>query len=365
MSQTYKHLTKEQRVQIQTLYNQHYSLRYIAHIIGKNPSTVSREINRNKDSTSGKYSYSIAHKKAREKRNAALKLRIKIVLDSPLEKYILEKLELDWSPEEIAGRLKQEQGILKLPLVSHQTIYDHIYVFRQDWKKYLRSIGKKGKYRRKYGTKAREKLREKLKKKMIDQRPEIIEQRIRLGDWEGDTIVGGEKNVHILTHVDRTSGYLIADKAEDISKEGIQELTLNSFAKIPKSKVKSITYDNGVQFNKFEDTEEKIIKQTKNKKFAIYFAYPYHSWERGTNENTNGLLRQYFPKKSPFKDLSQKDLDKKVKLINTRPRKRLNYLTPEEVFKGRVKPHLKPILKSLKSGKKSKVENLVNVAVGG
>lgn len=362
---SYHHFTKEERVELQTLYNQNYSLRYIASIVGKNVSSISREINRNKDPFSGCYSYSFAHKKAIKNRNTALRLRIKIVIGSQLEKYIFLKLETDWSPEEIAGRLRQDQEILDLPLVSYQTIYDHIYLNRQEWKKYLRCIGKKGKYRRKYGTKVREKLREEAKKKRIDTRPEIIETRERIGDWEGDTIVGGEKNIHILTHVDRKSGYLLADKAEDITAEGIRNLTLNSFQKLPKSKIKSITYDNGVQFNKHEDMEEKLRKELKDKSFNIYFTYPYHSWERGTNENTNGLLRQYFPKKSLFKDIPQKDLDKKVKLINSRPRKRLNYLTPEEVFKGRVKPHLKPILESLKSGHKSQVLELETVAVGG
>jgi len=344
----YHHFTKEERIEVQTLFNQGYSLRSIAEVVAKNVSSICREINRNKDPIYGGYSYSVAHKKAREKRNTALRQRIKIVHGSSLEEYILKKLKIDWSPQQIAGRLKQDQEILKLPLVSYQTIYDHIYLHRQEWKKYLRSIGKKGRYRRRYGTKVRERLREEAKKKRVDVRPETIENRERIGDWEGDTIVGGEKNIHILTHVDRKSGYLLADKAEDITAEGIRDMTLQSFQKLPKKKVKSITYDNGVQFNKYEDMEEKLQKHTKDEKFGIYFAYPYHSWERGTNENTNGLLRQYFPKRTIFKNLTKKELDKKVKLINDRPRKRLNYLTPKEVFNNRVKSHLKPVLDSLK-----------------
>ena len=138
--------------------------------------------------------------------------------------------------------------------------------------------------------------RELRKKELI---PDLtINQRKRLGDWEGDTIVGVEKTIHILTHVDR----------------------------------KSITYDNEVQFNKYEDTKQKLG-------IPIYFAYSYHSWERGTSENTNGLLREYFPKKSVFRKVTQTELDKKVKLINNRPRKRLNFFTPREVFWGR-KPKL-------------------------
>jgi len=385
---SYHHFTKEERVELQTLLKQNYSYRYIADIIGKNVSSISREVSRNKDqghvldfnsnsgsnsSSSSNYSYSVANKKALKRRNVALRLRIKIVPDSELEEYILKKLKLNWSPEQIAGRIKEEQTVLKLPLISYQTIYEYIYLSRPDLKKYLRIISVKGKYRRRYGTRVRERLREKEKKlgRMIDDRDknEIIENRKRLGDFEGDTIVGAEKSIHILTHVDRKSGFLVADKAEDITAEGVRNLTLNSFKKLPKSKVKSITYDNGVQFSKFEDTENRLRKSIKNQKFSIYFAHPYHSWERGTNENTNGLLRQYFPKKSLFKNITRKQLDKKVKLINSRPRKRLNYLTPDEVFKNRVKEHLKPVLRSLNSGVKSQtkfqVSKLSTVAVGG
>jgi IS30 family transposase len=332
----YHHFTKDERIQLWTLKNQKYSLRYIAREIGKDASSVSRELKRNQGNQTSKtqhlkypsdeYHYSPAHDKAKDRRKRANQARIKITVSSDLEKYILKKLEVGWSPEQIAGRLRLEKEQLKLPTPAVQTIYDHIYLHRKDYKKYLRC--KKGKYRKKRGTRLREKEREELKKKRVDSRPEIIDQRKRIGDWEGDTIVGKEKSIHILTHVDRKSGYLMADKAEDASREGVQQLTLSRFNQLPKTKRKSITYDNGVQFNKYEDTEQKLG-------IPIYFAYPYHSSERGTNENTNGLLREYFPKKTPFKDITQKELDKKVKLINNRPRKRLNYLTPQEVFCGR------------------------------
>ena len=329
------HITKDERIQLETLKKEGCSFRYIAKELGKNVSNISREISRNKDPVTANYHYSLANKMAQSRRKQANSSRVKIKIGSELEAYILAKMEENWSPEQIAGRLKSEVKSLKLPTPAPQTIYDFIYLNKPDYKKYLRC--KKGKYRRKRGTKIREKEREEGKKKRIDTRPEVIETRERLGDWEGDTIVGGEKTIHILTHVDRKSGYLFADKAEDISKEGIQILTLNSFQKLPADRIKSITYDNGVQFNKHEDTEVKLIKQTKNDDFNIYFAYPYHSWERGTNENTNGLLREYFPKKSLFKNITQAELDKKVKLINDRPRKRLKYLTPAEVFnEGKV-----------------------------
>jgi transposase, IS30 family len=181
-------------------------------------------------------------------------------------------------------------------------------------------------YRRKYGTKIREKLRESFKKR-IDTRPEIVNSRSRIGDFEGDTIVGLEKTIHILTHVDRKSRFLLASRVQATAQD-VHHKTIQCLGKLPKNKLQSITYDNGVQFSKHEYTEQKL-------NIPIYFAFPYHSWERGTNENTNGLLRQYYPKKSPFQDIKQKDLDKIVKLINSRPRKVLNYLTPQEVFNRR------------------------------
>lgn len=329
-------LTKEDRIEIASLLKSgKFNQTDIAKLLGKSKSTISRELSRNKDPVSGSYSYSTAHKQAKDRKVKANGLRSKIVLNGELEQYILDKLKIHWSPEQIAGRLKFENPLKSSDSkLSHQTIYDHIYLNRPGWKEYLRIISVKGKYRRKYGTRIREKLREESKKKRIDVRPQVIDDRGRLGDFEGDTIVGRDK-AHILTHVDRKSGLLLADLAIEPTAKEIQKLTLHSFSKLPKTKIKSITYDNGTQFAKHEDTEEKLRKNTGNKNFGIYFAYPYHSWERGTNENTNGLLRQYFPKKSDFKHISQKQLDKFVKLINSRPRKRLNYLTPEEVFKGK------------------------------
>jgi transposase, IS30 family len=327
-------LTKEERIEISSYLKAGLTQSKIAYHLNKSKSTVSREITRNKDPVTNEYKYSLAHRLTKQRKISANKLRCKITTDSKLEKYIKTHLKLNWSPEQIAGRIreKKENGKLKyiVNTPAYQTIYNHIYLHLPDMKQYLRIIGVKGKYRRKYGTKIREQLREEGKKKRIDTRPDIINTRSRIGDWEGDTIVGAEKTTHILTHVDRKSGYLIADKVEMATAESVQILTINSLKKLPKTKVKSITYDNGVQFSKYEDTEQKL-------NISIYFAFPYHSWERGTNENTNGLIRKYYPKKTQFNNITQKDLDKTVKLINNRPRKRLNYLTPHEVFNKAAK----------------------------
>ena len=286
----YKQLTKEDRIEIAVLLKTNHSITQISIILKRSKSTISRELIRNKELVDGNrtYNYSLAHKQTTLRRVIANKARPKI--NTQISEYIHSKLQLNWSPEQISGRLKHDDKIS----ISYQTIYNYIYLNHKDWIKHLRILGTKGKYRRKYRTKIREKQREESKKKRIDTRPEIIETRSRLGDWEGDTIVGLEKTIHILTHVDRKSGYLIADKV-NASSESVHNQTLISLGSLPKDQLQSITYDNGVQFSKHQYTEQQLG-------IPIYFAFPYHSWERGTNENTNGLLRQYYPKKTSQKN---------------------------------------------------------------
>lgn len=333
-TQKYSHLTDKDREDLDYLLrcNPSTSVRELGRIMNKDHTTISRELNRNKDPTTGRYLYGVAKKLSLDRRKKINQKLIKIIPDSELEQYILSKLKLDWSPEQICGRMRKEiesglnLGFGLTNCITHKTIYNYIYTQKPEWKQYLR-FNRKGKYRRKYRTKLREKQREGAKKKRIDIRPQIVNKRERVGDWEGDTIVGGEKTVHILTNVERKSGYLLADKLEQATAEETSKTYINRFNKIPKSKQKTLTLDNGIQFSKHEDIEHRL-------NLPIYFAFPYHSWERGTNENTNGLLRQYFPKKSKFQPITQKYLDQVVKRINTRPRKRLDYLTPEEVFEG-------------------------------
>jgi IS30 family transposase len=283
-----------------------------------NQSSISRELSRNKVKNINYHAGNATrmYHKRKKKANQYLK---RIENDDWLRKYIKEKIKDYWSPEQIAGRVRKDYGIV----VCHETIYKYIYNIKPEWKKYLRQ--KKGRYRRRYGRKKTVKQREEAKKRRIDIRPKIIEKRVRLGDWEGDTIIGGEKTQRILTHVDRKSGYLLADKLDLVTAEIVQKVTVKRFRSIPQSKRHTITYDNGSEFADHE-LIERFAKAT------VYFAYPYHSWERGTNENTNGLLRQFFPKKSCFKDITQTKLKRITKLINHRPRKRLGYLTPYEVF---------------------------------
>ena len=180
-------------------------------------------------------------------------------------------------------------------------------------------------YRRRYGTRIEEKIREEAKIRRIDTRPEIVEQRVRLGDWEADTVVGTDRKQAIVTLVDRTSGYLIAKKITRGTADMVKDTIVKSFKSLPLSKRHTITFDNGKEFNHYQAIE-------KETKATTYFAYPYRSWERAINEYTNGLLREFVPKKTPLTIYTDQDIKKAVTKINHRPKKRLGYLTPHEVF---------------------------------
>lgn len=313
---SYQQLTLKQRFQLETLLKTIQVQKDIARWIGVDPGTISREISRN---SNGVYDARKADAKNRQRRISAKSKTKKLFTDEFIHEYVDEKLKLYWSPEQISGRLKKDFEIT----ICHETIYQFIYEEMPEWKNYLRQ--KKGKYRRRRGTREREKAREEAKKQRIDTRPAIVEERSRIGDWEGDTIVGGERNTGIITHAERRSGYLLGDLFKRKNSELIREKIIARFEKISDKKKHTITYDNGTEFSEYELIGRKT-------KMEIYFANPYHSWERGTNENTNGLLRQFFPKKSLFATLTQKAVDNAVALINHRPRKRLDYLTPHEVF---------------------------------
>ncbi|MFC1609163.1 IS30 family transposase, partial [Patescibacteria group bacterium] len=237
------HITPEQRNELSVLLRAGILQKDIAKILGKSPSGISQEISRN--SVDGKYHAGKAKKKTKERRIRANQRFRKIRNNEWLRGYIIRKLLLYWSPEQISGRLKIDYPDDKSKRIGKDSIYDFIYSKRKDLVKHLRC--QKGKYRRRYGTRIREKEREKLKKKRIDTRPTVVEKRGRIGDWEGDTIVGKD-NSHILTHVDRKSGLLIADKLMRGTADLTKEKVVERFSKLPKFKRKTITYDNGSTF---------------------------------------------------------------------------------------------------------------------
>lgn len=314
---SYAQLTLKQRFRLEVWGAGAMTQEEMADQISVSSSTVSRKFSRN----GGRVGYDArsAHAQCQKKRKQGKRRTKKLLCDGALFSYVEKKLFLFWSPEQISGRGKEEAEEMICP----ETIYQFIYEEKPEWRKYLRQ--KKGKYRRRWGTKKREERREEGKKKRIDTRPLVVETRGRMGDWEGDTIVGGEKTTGILTHTERKSGYLFGDLFLKKSAVLIREKTVRRFRSVPKNKKHTLTYDNGTEFSDHERLE-------RFSGIPLYFAHPYHSWERGTNENTNGLLRQFFPKKMMFGTLRQKDVERAVSLINHRPRKRLGYLTPYEVF---------------------------------
>ncbi|HLC43623.1 MAG TPA: IS30 family transposase [Patescibacteria group bacterium] len=314
------HLTHDDRIRLASLKRAGLKQCDIARQLGKNPSTICRELKRNPSSNLSGYNVRMAQENTDRRRLSANQHFRKIENNVWLQKHIKKKLKLDWSPEQIAGRLKREK---RKAIICHESIYQYVYDEGSKLTKLLRY--KKSKYRRRYGTKKREIERELARKRRVNDRPEIINNRKRVGDWEGDTIHGKDNSGAIATHVERKAGYLLGGKLEQNNGISFKESAIKSFEKVPQKKRLSCTYDNGPETSEFELIERQL-------KMTIFFANPYHSWERGTNENTNGLLRQYFPKGSRFDTVTQQDIDRVVRLLNHRPRKRLKYLTPYEVF---------------------------------
>ncbi len=287
-----------------------YSGAEIARTIGKDASAVNRHIKVH----GGRDGYDAREVRRKKKQKRIIAMEGTRILKGVVLREVKRLLKQHYSPEQIAGVRGD---------ISASTIYRYINERAPHLKQFLRS--QKGKYRRKRGTKIREKARESTKKRRIDERPAVIERRGRLGDWEGDTMMGRDKRVRIVTFVDRRSGYLVACLLPKLNAELLTKLAVTRFRRIPKTKRRTTTFDNGTEFSDWERFE----KQTK---MTVYFAYPYHSWERGTNENTNGLLRQYFPKDLDFNTITQRELSEAVRRINHRPRKRHNFKSPHQVF---------------------------------
>lgn len=287
--------------------------------LGRDKGTVSRELRRNVTTGIGyKAEFAAFHRSNR--RNAANKGMRKIADGSALATFIFGKLRERWSPDEIRDELGKQPA---LPTVCNETLYRFIKDRHPEFKKYLLILSRKN--YRKRGLGKRETI---LNRRMIDERPACIEGRKTLGHWEGDTVVSSCKNKAIATFAERKSGYYMAGKMEDRTAGTMKEMTVKLFKeRVPKCLRKTCTNDNGTEFADHEATEKALT-------MTMYFAHPYHSWERGTNENTNRLLRQFFPKGTNFSDITQEDIDWAVDLINHRPRKRLNYRTPHDVFHG-------------------------------
>lgn len=313
----YHQLTQEERYTISSGLALRLSQREIARTLGRSPSTVSREIARNRTNFDGRYRGATAHSYATARRRRA---RRGPQYDKETMTRVWRALRQKWSPEQIVGTFRSE-GI---PVPSPETLYRYL---RRDKRlggtlyRHTRIMSKMG--RKRHGSRpARGRL---LGKRHISERPRVVGQRLRIGDWEGDTMMGRGSSHCLLTLTERKSGLVLIRKLKARTSEEAINATLHLIRQQP-GKFKSLTFDNGTEFHSYERIEAAHA-------IKVYFATPYHSWERGTNENTNGLIRQYLPKGKNLARVTQDQCEQIAQALNTRPRKRLGYLTPLDVFR--------------------------------
>ena len=240
-------------------------------------------------------------------------------MDSSTVKLIEEKLCLDWSPEQISGHLRQEAGFQ----ISHERIYQHVWSDKLAGGELYRHLRHSHKKRRKqYGSQdKRGQIRNRVS---IDERPEVVLEKSRIGDWEIDTMIGKNHQGALITIVERVSKFTLIKKVDSKQADVVTQATI-ALLEPYVDKTLTITADNGKEFAKHE-----TIAQALNTN--VYFAHPYRSWERGLNENTNGLIRQYFTKGSSFENITNFEIEKVMNRLNHRPRKSLNFRTPHAVF---------------------------------
>jgi transposase, IS30 family len=319
---SYRHLTEQERYVISHLTVAGFSLREIGRRINRSHTTICRELKRAKAVHPWTvYWYDWAHPLATERAHRSRHCRRQKNLS--LVRYVETRLNKQWSPEEISQRLYKDYPDDESVRISPETIYRWVYLDASvagTLHRNLRRGHKKRRRQKRYG-----KGRRFADRKCITERPQVVDSRERYGDWEGDTIEGKKKSGFIATILERKSRFLIATKLEDKKADTLTAASVGKFRFIPRKMRKTLTVDNGSEFAQFK-------KYEKETGLAIYFAQPYAAWQRGANENTNGLLRQYFPKGSNFRKISEEDVQEAVRRLNDRPRKCLNYRTPKEVF---------------------------------
>lgn len=312
----YKHLTQPLRYYIYMQLSNGISVPEVAKAIKVHKSSIYRELNRNADEYGRYYEGTAQLKSEKRRENAKQDVRFNVITDE-VKQYMLNHLG-DWSPEQIAGRMKID---LKQS-ISHQTIYDYIRHDKVDGGTLYKKLPHQGK-KYKYGNPNKVKIKNRVD---ISERPKIVEEKQRIGDFEGDTIVGvrgGGKNC-LMTLVDRKSKFTLIRKTLDKSADAIHS-AMQSVYDATIIPFKTITFDNGTEFS----YHGKIAEDVGCK---IYFARPYRSCDRGLNEHTNGQIRRYFPKKTDFSKVSEQEVAMVQDILNNRPRKSLGYLTPNEVM---------------------------------
>jgi len=296
--------------------NQAYSQKEIALAIGKDKSTISRELHRNCDKRGGKYDCNLAQRKF-ELRQSGKKAHVHFT--DEIKRYVESGLDKDYSPEQIVGRAELE-GI---PCVSHEHIYQHVWQNKKQGGTLHSHLRRKG---RKYRKRGKSKdTRGIIKNRIgIEQRPVIVDSKTRFGDLEIDTIIGQNHKGAILTINDRVTGLVWIRKLKGKETDPVAQKTIEALSPM-KDRIHTITADNGKEFAGHQSISKAL-------NVDVYFAKPYHSWERGANENTNGLIRQYFKKGTSFENLTDKDIERVQNILNNRPGKKLGFLTPIEFY---------------------------------
>ena len=315
------HLTLEEREVIAHMHRAGKMQTQIAERLGRSKSTISRELRRNR-SRNGYWAVAAQRKaqRRRSKRPWVAKLQ-----RPEVRRYVRKRLRWRWSPDQIASRSHSDFPRDRRRQISHQTIYTWIHA--QDaagrhWQRYLRRLGRKRPEVEKRG-----KISTGVS---IEGRPAVVDQRRRYGDWEGDTIVGANHRGGAVTLVERKSGYLLLGKVLNLRAATVRRVAAERYLSMPPALRKTLTLDNGKEFAEHDQlAAEAALK--------IYFAKPYCSWQRGTNENTNGLIRQFFPKGTDLASIPQHRFTKVQQLLNDRPRKRLGYRTPNEILASRLR----------------------------
>ena len=326
----HRRLTLKERIIIETLLNENKTKAYISKRLNRSRSTISREVNQWTQNDQGNYDAHLSHWCAKDdylnKRNLD-----KISTYPSLKFFVYKGLLSNWTPEQISGRIKELYPNDPIMTISHEAIYRHIYTRPQASlnKKLIKLLVRK-KTRRRPSKKRRGTGSKIINQVSIDNRPKHIELRKEIGHWEGDLMIGKNQKSAIGTIVERKSRYTIIIKLKSRKSDEVAKMFSKKLNQLQQIFKKTMTYDNGIEMAKHQN----ITKLTGIK---IYFAHPYSSWERGTNENTNGLIRRYLPKGTDFNKIDEKMLDDIQQKLNNRPRKIIRYKTPLEIMRAELK----------------------------
>lgn len=309
---SYNRLTGVNRIELYALKKAGLTQKAIASQLDVHPSTISRELNRNTGLRG--YRPKQAHRLACARRAPAHSIRISQETWASVD----EMIEKDWSPEQISGHLKVNGE----PGVSPEWVYQHIYADKRKGGTLHTHLRCQKKRRKRRGS--TERRGQIIGRVCITERPEIVETRARIGDWEADTVIGRQGGAVLVTLAERKSRFSLIIKAENKTAAAVSAAITKAMAQHMAS-VHTLTYDNGKEFAYHQQISDRLKAQG-------FFAHPYHSWERGLNENTNGLIRQYLPKGKSFDDLTHQEVQNIMDRLNNRPRKCLGFRTPNQVF---------------------------------